>query len=67
MVLEKRWLKIKEAAEYLGVHKKSLYLACRRREVPFTKSPGIGVRIDKKALDELLERRGIKPAENGWS
>ena len=65
MAIERRWLKIREAAEYLGVHEKSLYRACRRREVPFSKAPGIGVRIDKRELDALLERREIPPEEFG--
>ena len=64
-MIEKRWLKVKEAAEYLGVHEGSLYRSCVRREVPFTKAPGIGVRIDKLALDAMLERRGIAPKEFG--
>jgi excisionase family DNA binding protein len=63
MAIERRWLKIREAAEYLAVHEKSLYRACRRREVPFTKAPGVGVRIDKRELDAMLERRGISPEE----
>jgi excisionase family DNA binding protein len=67
MGIERRWLKIKEAAEYLAVHKKSLYRACRRREVPYTKASGIGVRIDKLELDALLERMGISPEEFGKS
>jgi excisionase family DNA binding protein len=65
MAIERRWLKIKEAAEYLGIHEKSLYRACRRREVPFSKSRGVGVRIDKRELDAMLERRGIRPEELG--
>jgi len=63
MAIERRWLKIREAAEYLGVHEKSLYRACRRREVPFSKAPGVGLRIDKRELDALLERREIAPGE----
>jgi len=65
MAIERRWLKVKEAAEYLGVHEKSLYRACHRREVPFSKARGVGVRIDKRELDALLERRGIPPEEFG--
>jgi len=65
MTIERRWLKVKEAAEYLAVHEKSLYRACQRHEVPFSKSRGIGVRIDKRELDAMLERRGIAPAEFG--
>ena len=65
MAIERRWLKIREAAEYLAVHEKSLYRACRRHEVPFSKAPGIGVRIDKRELDTLLEQRRISPQEFG--
>lgn len=67
MTIERRWLKVKEAAEYLAVHEKSLYRACRRREVPFTKAPGVGVRIDKRELDTMLERLGIGPEKFGKS
>jgi len=67
MTIERRWLKIKEAAEYLAVHEKSLYRSCRRREVPFSKAPGIGVRIDKREIDALLERLGIGPEKFGKS
>lgn len=65
MAIERRWLKVKEAAEYLGMHEKSVYRACCRRKIPFSKAPGVGVRIDKRELDALLERRGIPPEEFG--
>ena len=67
MTIERRWLKVKEAAEYLGVHEKSLYRACHRREIPFSKAPGIGVRVDKLQLDALLVRLGISPEKFGKS
>jgi excisionase family DNA binding protein len=63
MTIERRWLKIKEAAEYLGMHEKSVYRACRRRKIPFSKALGVGVRVDKRELDALLERQGIGPEE----
>ena len=65
MTIERRWLKILEAAEYLGVHEKSLYRACRRKQIPSSKSRGIGVRVDKLALDAMLEQRGVAPEEYG--
>ena len=67
MTIERRWLKVKEAAEYLGVHEKSLYRACYRREVRFSKAPGIGVRVDKLELDAMLVRLGISPEDFGKS
>ncbi len=65
MPIERRRLKISEAAEYLGLHPKSVYRACHQSKIPYTKSPGIGVRIDKFELDALLERQGIGPKEFG--
>jgi excisionase family DNA binding protein len=65
MTIERRWLKVKEVAIYLGLHEKSVYRACRRREIPFSKSRGIGVVIDKLALDAMLEQRGVRPEEYG--
>ena len=65
MPIEKRWLKVSEAGEYLGLHPKSVYRACCQRKIPFSKAHGIGVRIDKRKLDALLECHGIKPKEFG--
>ena len=55
---ESNWLKVKQAAEYLQVHEKSIYRACVLNRIPYIKLPGIGIRIDKKKLDELLEQAG---------
>jgi excisionase family DNA binding protein len=54
MAIERRWLKASEAAQYLGLHTKSIYRACRTHKLPYAKVPGIGVRIDKRGLDALL-------------
>ena len=65
MAIERRWLRVSEAAEYLGLHPKSIYRACHQQKIPFSKARGIGVRIDKLKLDSLLERQGIKPRDFG--
>lgn len=65
MPIERRWLKASEAGEYLGLHVKSIYRACRHRKIPFSKIPGIGMRIDKQKLDGLLEEQGINPRDFG--
>jgi excisionase family DNA binding protein len=65
MVIERRWLKVSEAGEYLGLHPKSVYRACYERKIPFSRAAGIGIRIDKLNLDALLEKRGINPHELG--
>jgi len=59
MTIEMRWMTIRQAAEYLGLHPKSLYRACLEGKVPSVKQPGIGRRVDKLALDRLLESRTI--------
>ncbi len=53
----RRWLRVSEAAEYLGVHQKTIYRACGAGRIPAAKAPGIGIRIDKYKLDELLANR----------
>jgi len=65
MAIERRWLKVSEAGEYLGMHPKSIYRSCSQRKIPFSRAPGIGVRIDKRELDAFLERQGLGPGEFG--
>ncbi len=65
MAIERRWLKVSEAGEYLGLHPKSVYRSCSLRKIPCCRVPGIGVRIDKRELDALLERQGLRPGGRG--
>jgi excisionase family DNA binding protein len=51
----KRWLKAVEAAEFLGVHIHTIYNNVARGLLPFTHRPGIGLRIDREALEKLME------------
>jgi len=65
-MIEPRWLTIRQAADYLGgLHPKSLYRACLQGKIPNVKQPGIGRRVDKLALDRLLEGRSIGPGQFG--
>lgn len=54
---ERRWLKVSEAAQYVGSHPRSIRRACASGKIPYAKVPGIGVRIDKRGLDALLTRQ----------
>ena len=65
MPIERRWLKVSETAEYLGMNAKSVYRSCSARLIPHCKIRGVGIRIDKHELDQLLERRGVGPEEYG--
>lgn len=57
MPQERRWLKVNEAARYLGSHPRSIRRALAAGKIPYSKVRGIGVRIDKLGLDELLSGR----------
>lgn len=67
MTIERRWLTAQEVGEYLRLHPKSVYRACRAHRIPYSKAPGVGVRVDKIELDTMLERIGISPKEFGES
>ena len=53
--MERRWISVKECAEYLNLHEKSIYRLLGT-EIPYSKI-GRSVRIDLKKLQLLLERR----------
>jgi len=57
MPQERRWLKVKEAARYLGSHPRSVRRALAAGKIPYSKVRGIGVRIDRLGLDEILAGR----------
>lgn len=65
MPIERRWLKASEAGEYLGLHVKSVYRACKQKKIPFSKIPGVGLRIDRYLLDRLLEELGYSSKDFG--
>jgi excisionase family DNA binding protein len=52
-----------DAAECLGVSKKRIYNLIASRQIPFSHPPGIGLRIDWKGLEALLEKGRVQPAD----
>jgi excisionase family DNA binding protein len=58
VAIEKKWLTAAETAAYLNLNPKSVYRACKDGRLPFAKVPGIGIRIDKNAIDQLLADAG---------
>ena len=52
--MEKQWMKIPEAAEYLGVSETSIYRWIRAGKLPGYKAEGI-TRLKKSDLDNFLE------------
>jgi len=51
----RRWLKVAEVANYLGLSQHHIYRMHRRGQLPSFKLPGLGVRIDRKALDAKID------------
>lgn len=51
----RRWLKVGEVASYLGLSLHHIYRMHRRGQLPSFKLPGLGVRIDRKALDAKID------------
>jgi len=59
----RRWLKIAEVATYLGLAPHHCYKMHRLGQLPSFKLPGLGVRIDKIALDAKIEHvKGARAA-----
>jgi excisionase family DNA binding protein len=52
----RRWLKVTETAAYLGVSLHHVYRMHRRGQLPSFKLPGLGVRVDRLALDTKIEK-----------
>lgn len=67
MGTERRWYTAREVSDYLHLSLKGVYKACSSRRLPCSKVLGIGLRIDKQALDALLERLAVSPGQFGES
>ncbi len=57
--MEKRLLNIKEASEYLGIPKGSLYKLVWQRRIPFVKI-GKALRFDKEKIDKWIEKNTVE-------
>lgn len=52
----RRWLKIAEVATMLGLATHHCYRMHRKGQLPSFKLPGLGVRVDRIALDAKIEQ-----------
>ena len=57
--VDKRLLKPREAAQYLGLKVDTVYRKARLRELPSVKVGG-SLRFDKNALDRFIEQHTIE-------
>ena len=58
-----RLLSVKELSSYLSVSPCALYRFVKKREIPFIRRPGLGLRFRPNAVDEWLEKHSQKPLE----
>ena len=58
--MERRWLKVTEAAHYLSIHPKSLYALLSKGEIAYSRRAGIGIRISRTTLDAFLEEAEVR-------
>jgi excisionase family DNA binding protein len=61
--LGRRWFRADEIAEYLHLNPKTVYSLCSRGMFPHIKKPGVGLRIDKVKLDQMLEEDETLPVK----
>ncbi|MFC2169960.1 helix-turn-helix domain-containing protein [Acidobacteriota bacterium] len=61
--MQRRWISVKECAEYLGLHLKSVYSLISRGEIPAARIGG-SVRVDLKKLDSHMESTETVPIRN---
>ncbi|MCJ7565125.1 MAG: helix-turn-helix domain-containing protein [Candidatus Aminicenantes bacterium] len=55
--MEKRWLKVKTAADLLSLHPQSLNDGLLAGKIPGAKLPGLCWRVDIKAVNEMMEKQ----------
>lgn len=53
--MERRWISVREASEYLSLHEITVRRLLDRGQIPGTKLGG-SIRIDKRRLDGQLEQ-----------
>ena len=54
--MQKRWITPIECSSYLSLHIKTIYTKIAKGEIPAARVGG-SIRIDKKKLDEKLEKQ----------
>ena len=60
--IERRWLNVRELAQYLGTTPKAIYGLTERGVIPRAKLGG-RLKFDRRKIDRLLEKSEVRPAE----
>ena len=58
-------LTVQDAAQYLSCHQMTLRKLISKRQIPFIKKKGIGIRLRKEDLDQWLKEDFH--SANGWT
>jgi len=53
--MERRWLRPREAAEYLGCHLQTIYCCLLKGDLPGARIKGVGWRLDRVELEKRIE------------
>jgi len=59
-MVEKRFMGVKELAEYLGISYKTVYSWVWQRKIPYVKM-GRSVKFDLRKIDDWAEKKEVKP------
>jgi excisionase family DNA binding protein len=62
----RRWITAAETAAYLGLHLVTVYRLISQRKIPHSRVGGIGVRVDREALDKIITA-GNRPLKDALS
>jgi excisionase family DNA binding protein len=63
--MDKRYLKIAELAEYLGLSRWTIYDLVAARKIPFIPLSRKALRFDRIKIDKWMEKREVKAFTNG--
>lgn len=66
-MIEKRWLKISDLAEYLSLSVGHVRNKINDGTFPYSKSKGIGIRFDRLKIDAMLEEAETATTESQMS
>ena len=61
-MLEKRFIGVKELAEYLGIKDKTVYTWVHMRKIPYVKMGGL-VKFDLKKIEKWVKEREVEAVD----
>lgn len=56
-------LTVREASEFLKIHIHSVYRLIYEKKIPFIRKRGVGLRIDREALEIWIQKGKVDPED----